>query len=223
MNCPFCNYTWSPRKKTPVSCPRCKRRLDCLPKKLASDQLSKAKSIEKGFQRTIYVMSIITPTLETKGITPVIIGGSAVEFYTRDWYATADIDLAINKDKRITVDEVLRGFGFLKTGRMWVREDLNLYIESPGDINDISIERLMKVKTDVGFAYVIGLEDIIFDRLEAAKHWKSEADKQQALRIATLYFNDIDWEYIKNKCKIGDSLDILSEIIKEAKIAQNDS
>lgn len=43
--------------------------------------------------------------------------------------------------------------------------DLNLYVEIPGDIQDISKEKLTEVETDEGHTYVIGLEDIIFDRI----------------------------------------------------------
>lgn len=28
MTCLHCNYEWKPRVKSPVSCPRCKQRLD---------------------------------------------------------------------------------------------------------------------------------------------------------------------------------------------------
>lgn len=36
MKCNKCNYEWKPRKKDPVSCPRCKRRFDY--KKLEAEQ-----------------------------------------------------------------------------------------------------------------------------------------------------------------------------------------
>jgi len=28
MKCRFCAYVWNPRKSSPVSCPRCKKRFD---------------------------------------------------------------------------------------------------------------------------------------------------------------------------------------------------
>ncbi|MFP4051299.1 MAG: nucleotidyltransferase [Thermoplasmata archaeon] len=66
-------------------------------------------------------MSILTEELENKGIKPVVIGGAVVEFYTRDWYATAGIDLAIDKKYREEFSEVMEEFGFDRDGRMWIR------------------------------------------------------------------------------------------------------
>ena len=212
MKCPHCNYEWEPRKEKPKACPRCKRRLDY---PIKTDKLSKAKEIERGFQRDLYVMSILTERLEEKGITPVVIGGAAVEFYTRDWYSTGDIDLAIDKSKRDQFSEVMEEFDFEKEGRMWSREDLNLYVEIPGDINDIDEERLTEVETEAGRAYVIGLEDIIFDRIQAAEHWESKSDKEQAVRIGASFYDEIDWDYVRKRCREELSEEMLDKVLKE--------
>lgn len=212
MECPHCDYEWKSRKKEPKACPRCKRRLDYPREK--EDVLSKAKDVDRGFKRTIFVMSILTERLEEKGIMPVIVGGAAVEFYTRDWHATADIDLVINKDKREEFYEVMEGFGFEKEGRMWIREDLNLYIEIPADLSDLSKDRLTEVETEDGHVYIIGLDEIIFDRIQAAEHWNSESDREQAVRIGAAFYNEIDWDYVRSRCEEKRSEDMLEEVLK---------
>ncbi|MFW5953601.1 MAG: nucleotidyltransferase [Candidatus Natronoplasma sp.] len=212
MKCPHCNYNWEPRKEKPKACPRCKRRLDY---PIKTDKLSKAEEIERGFQRDLYVMSILTERLEEEGITPVVIGGAAVEFYTRDWYSTSDIDLAIDKSKRDEFYEVMEEFDFEKDGSMWVREDLNLYVEIPGDINDIDEEKLTEVETEAGKAYVIGLEDIIFDRIQAAEHWESKSDREQAVRIGASFYDEIDWDYVRKRCSEELSEEMLDEVLEE--------
>ncbi|MDP6157125.1 MAG: hypothetical protein QGH39_08905 [Candidatus Thermoplasmatota archaeon] len=221
MNCPYCSYDWQPRKEKPLACPRCKRRLD-FPRR-TGDPLARANSIERGFQRTIYVMSILTPEFEKSGIIPVIIGGSAVEFYTRDWYATGDIDLAIDKTRGSGIEAIMDGFRFKRSGRMWIRDDLSLYVEFPGDVDDLDRERLMRVDSDRGHAYFIGLEDIIFDRIEAAEHWKSEGDREQAIRMAAVFYDEIDWDYLGKKCRGADSEEMLKRIKKEAEDAKGDT
>ncbi len=219
MKCPKCDYGWVPRKKDPKACPRCKQRLDYYK---TADPLSGAMSIERGFQRTIYVMSIISERLKKKGILPVIIGGAAVEFYTRDWYATGDIDLAIDKKKREGFGEIMEEFGFHREGRMWIREDLNLYIEIPADIKDVSADRLTEVKTEKGSAYVIGPEDILLDRIQAAEHWKSQGDREQAIRIGAAFYDEIDWGYTRKRCKKELSESMLDEVL-EAIRDENDN
>ncbi|MBS3816552.1 MAG: nucleotidyltransferase [Candidatus Thermoplasmatota archaeon] len=160
-------------------------------------------------------MSILTERLEEKGITPVVIGGAAVEFYTRDWYSTGDIDLAIDKRKRDEFHEVMEEFDFEKEGRMWTREDLNLYVEIPGDINDIDEERLTEVETEAGRTYVIGLEDIIFDRIQAAEHWESKSDREQAVRMGASFYDEIDWDHVRKRCKKELSEEMLDEVLEE--------
>ncbi len=150
----------------------------------------------------------------------VIVGGAAVEFYTRDWYATGDIDLAINKGKRKEVGKVLEVMGLKKMGRMWVREDLSLYIEAPGDIADIDIDKVTRIETDAGFAYIIGLEDIIFDRIQAAEHWKSESDKEQAIRMVAMFYEEIDWNYLRKKCVEEGSEKMLRKVKEAARDAK---
>jgi predicted nucleotidyltransferase len=184
------------------------------------DLIAKAKNIERGFQRTIYVMSVLTPRLEERGVKAVVVGGAAVEFYTRDWYATGDIDLAVNKGKRKELGKVLEVMGLKKMGRMWVREDLGLYIEAPGDIADIDIDKVTRIETDAGFAYVIGLEDIIFDRIQAAEHWNSESDKEQAIRMAAMFYDEIDWKYLRKKCDEEGSEKMLKKVKEAAKNAK---
>jgi hypothetical protein len=46
--------------------------------------------------------------------------------------------------------------------------------------------------------YVIGIEDIILDRLRAAVHWKSGEDREWGYRLLLIYFEDIDLTYIES-------------------------
>ncbi|MFO7990742.1 MAG: hypothetical protein R6U61_00425, partial [Thermoplasmata archaeon] len=144
-----------------------------------------------------------------------IVGGAAVEFYTRDWYPTADIDLAIDKNKRKEFNEAMDESGFEKEGRMWIREDINLYIEIPADLSDISKERLTEVETEEGHVYIIGLEEIVLDMIQTAEHWDRESDKQQALRIGRTFYDDIDWDYIRIRCEEEFSINKLDELLEE--------
>jgi hypothetical protein len=223
MECQFCGYEWKPRKPNPVACPRCKRRFDYPLRNAVDDVIVEAKKVERGFQRTIFVMSILTPKLEDEGVLAVVVGGAAVEFYTRDWYATGDIDLAINKGERKNLGKILEEMGFAPMGRMWVREELGLYIEAPGDVKDIDPKKVTKVDTDSGYAYIIGLEDIIFDRIQAAEHWKSTSDQEQAIRMASEYWDKIDWKYLLTKCKEERSEKMLKKVKEAAKNARKEN
>ena len=75
--------------------------------------------------------------------------------------------------------------------------------------------------TDWCYAYVIGLEDIIFDRIEAAEHWKSESDREQAVRMGSVFYDDIDWQYLTEKCRVAQYEKMLESVRKEAEDAKD--
>ncbi|MFQ6136880.1 MAG: hypothetical protein ACE5PM_06840 [Candidatus Hydrothermarchaeales archaeon] len=176
--------------------------------------MEKAKSVERGYKRTLYVMSLICNELKYHKIKPVIIGGAAVEFYTRDWYSTFDIDLAVNPGDSEIVDNVLQDLGFERTGRAWSRVDIGIEIEMPGRLKSLREDKIIEADTGVGKAYIAGVDDIIVDRILAAKHWDSTQDEEQVIEIAIGNYNDIEWGYIEEKCKEDQAEDKFVEIKK---------
>lgn len=85
-----------------------------------------------------------------------------------------------------------------KEGRYWVHPDIGLAIEIPdrtlaGDYNKVTVFPIGQRKV-----YVIGIEDIILDRLRAAVHWKSGVDREWGYRLLYTYFEKIDLDYLYN-------------------------
>ncbi len=56
------------------------------------EQLMNCVEIENRVKRQAGIAAVITKALESLGIKPIVVGGSAVEFYTQGQYATADVD-----------------------------------------------------------------------------------------------------------------------------------
>lgn len=118
--------------------------------------------------KMLEIVSIITKKFEYKNIKPVIVGGLSVEIFTKNNYTTRDIDLV--SDGREDIEKFLIDeLNFIKEGRGWYNEDMELAIEIPSNNLEGSIEKIIKLKlTAEKFVYVIGLEDIIIHRLESA-------------------------------------------------------
>ena len=55
--------------------------------------------------------------------------------------------------------------------RHWYHEELDIALEIPGDYLAGSIEKLTVVEIGGMECYIIGVEDLIVDRLAAAKFW----------------------------------------------------
>jgi hypothetical protein len=131
----------------------------------------------------------------------VIVGGLAVEIYTRSDYKMVDIDMIVSN--RLLAGKILVQLGFTIEGRHWYHENLLVSIEIPNDILEGAddskiIELQINDKLKV---YVIGIEDIILDRLRACIHWKSASDCEWGRRMFLLHYERIDIEYMKERAK----------------------
>lgn len=184
------------------------------------DILSKIKATEAPLARQLLMVGLISRLLEEKGKpAPIIIGGCALSYYTREVYFTSDIDLAYADTE--SLDIILRGLDFQKKGRYWVSEDLDIAIEVPA--SQLAGEDAPRETVELGEGLrcqVLGLEDLIIDRLNACKHWKSEIDCEMAELLVCRYGQELDWSYLENKAALPENettreLDILKEKIKK--------
>ncbi|PKM83135.1 MAG: hypothetical protein CVU89_03135 [Firmicutes bacterium HGW-Firmicutes-14] len=94
-------------------------------------ELLECLQIKDKNERQISIAGIITKALEPIGITPVVVGGAAVEFYTLGQYATMDMDFVgiINNEMK----EIMAGLGFAKEGRYWRIPATDIMVEFPSD------------------------------------------------------------------------------------------
>ena len=143
---------------------------------------------------------------------PTIIGGLALSYYTREVYFTADIDLAYSD--REALGEVLREIDFEKKGRYWVNEDLKIAIEVPVGVlaeEDSPLE-IVELGPELQ-CQIIGIEDMIIDRMNACKHWKSEIDCEMSELLVMRYLKELDWDYLEKKAKKPEN-DLIQELIE---------
>jgi len=180
--------------------------------------LTKIGATEAPLARQMLMTGLITRVLEDRGKpAPVLIGGLALSYYTRDVYFTADIDLAYAD--RDALDEVLRELGFVKKGRYWVHEGLDMAVEVPAA--DLPGEEASRETAELEgglHCVVIGLEDLIIDRMNACQHWKSEVDCEMTELLIVRYREELDWAYLEKRAALPEN-DTLAEIraLKERK------
>ena len=62
---------------------------------------------------------------------------------------------------------------------------------------------------------IIGIEDLIIDRMKACKHWKSETDCEMAELLVARYLEELDWAYLESRAEKPEN-DISKEL-KELK------
>jgi len=124
---------------------------------------------------------------------PILVGGSAVEFYTLGTCKSIDIDLLADRESLI---KVLEEMGFSKIGRHWFYTK-DIGIEIVGD--SAEGRRVNKILHEGKLIHVVSIEDLIVDRLNACKHWKSQYDCEQAQVLFNVYSEKIDLDYLKKR------------------------
>ena len=161
--------------------------------------IEKIRQTESPLNRQLLMVALITRLLREKGKeVPLVIGECALSYYSREVYFTADIDLAY-ADREV-LDSVLRSIGFEKKGRYWVNEDLKMAIEVPASVLADEDAPVEIVEFEEGLqCRIIGLEDLIIDRLNACKYWKSEIDCEMVELLLKRYTKELDWLYIEKK------------------------
>lgn len=150
------------------------------------------------FELFLRVMAILTEAAESHGIRPIVVGGHAVSLYTRGDYATRDVDLVAPDD----ISKALVVLGFVKAegDRHWFHEALNVAVEIPSRQLAGSDDKVIKLDLgSSGHVYVIGIEDLILDRLRACVYWKSSVDCEWAHRLYVVHRESVDFEYLEQQ------------------------
>ena len=151
------------------------------------------------------------------GKTPIVVGGEAVELYTQGSYTTGDIDI---KSPLEITKSVLKEWGFSKKGRTWFNQQLDIYIDWLGASLDEGPDAEERVTTitvakDLEIR-VISIEDLVIDRLNAAKYWGDVDSLMWAkvlLGIKKRFAGGIELNYLKERAKKEGTTDLLSKAL----------
>ncbi len=149
-------------------------------------------------RKRITALAIVSERLRQDNLEPILVGGAAVEFYTAGGYATKDVDLALTHCPE--TNKAFADLGFIKEGRYWYREDLDLLFEAPAKaaLPGETAPR-KRIQIDGMDVVILGIEDLIIDRLRVWVHGQSDEDGRWARRLVLLYSEELDWEYLEKK------------------------
>ena len=122
-----------------------------------------------------------------------------MEVYTGGVYSSGDIDLVYPFREHIRETLLSTGL-FRQEGRLFISDELEIFLEIPGDKLWGDENRVLTLELGGGLKVrVIGIEDIIIDRLCACQHWDSRMDCELAELLLERYREELDWEYLKGR------------------------
>ena len=165
-------------------------------------------------ERRLVFVGMLTAGVEALGWpAPVVVGGHAVEFYTAGSYATVDIDLAGASEP---VGQVLDAWGFEREGRHWFDEELSLLVEVPGpSLPPQQKQHSISLHIGALTAHILGIEDLVIDRLAACVHWKHTESCEWAVRLLNAA-DALDMAYLTHRALEEEVTDGLERALSEA-------
>lgn len=179
-------------------------------------KLKKIQKIEDPVEKLLNFIALLNEELKKfdSAVRPIVVGGSAVLVYSLGGHLTQDIDLVVADNHRQLVKDVLTKMGFQHTKgqRHWYHTALDLALEMPSDELAGSWEKVTTVEIGDSEIYLIGVEDILVDRLCSAKHWKYDRDEAQAISLLSIYGERLDWDYLEKRAREELVYDKLEEL-----------
>jgi hypothetical protein len=140
------------------------------------DDLKKLFTVENESRRRVLFIAFLSGEMVRRGAErPIVVGGEALEIYTQGRYTTGDIDLKGSKE---ALEAVLEEWGFVKESRVWMSKEYNLYVDWLGGSLDEGAEAERRTNIiafdEQNEIRVVSIEDLIIDRLCAAKYWNDQ-------------------------------------------------
>lgn len=183
------------------------------------DLLIQAAQTADPLERQMKVASIVSDELERRGTTCVMVGGSAVEFYTVANYMTQDLDMVATHTEDI--HDVMTNLGFKNNGGTWFLPDYpNIIVEFPKGPLDGQWDRVQKIDVNGKLVRIISVEDILVDRASGVKFWNDPDEWVKYIMVG--HYDSIDWKYLNERAKEAGCQEIITKSKRWATIKRKE-
>lgn len=154
--------------------------------------------------KALLLAAVVSELFRERGFEPVVVGGSAIEFYTDGAYMSGDTDIcwarwrSPSEEEREEIMRQIPGIGVHGGSKSWRLDDL--WIDLLGDIDYLAEKDLVVLETLVGEVALIPVEDALVGRVYAARCYCSGYDEKdddcaKKLMAAVLLGQvPIDWD-----------------------------
>ncbi len=154
--------------------------------------------------KALLLAAVVSELFRERGFEPVVVGGSAIEFYTDGAYMSGDTDIcwarwrSPSEQEREEVMRQIPGIRSHGGSKSWRLDDL--WIDLLGDIDYLAEREFVKFVTKMGSVLLIPVEDALVGRVYAARCYCSgydEKDDDCAKKLMAAVISGtipIDWE-----------------------------
>ena len=135
--------------------------------------------------KSLLLAGLVSELFRERGFEPVVVGGSAIEFYTDGAYMSGDTDICWtgwpqpNNEERGEIMRQLPGIKSHGGSKSWGIE--GLWIDLLGEIDYVAEKAFAKFITPNGNVLLIPIEDALVGRVYAARKWGSGYNEEDDL------------------------------------------
>ncbi len=169
--------------------------------------ISRLRKEPNELRKKMLLLGYVTSQLEKKKQSIFLVGGQAVETYTAGQFPTGDVDVTTSDSA--TTQKVLKSLGFKEIGMIWLNKPLGIAFHIVGDF---APERPRTIRIGPYKARIVGVEELILDRLSAAKFWNIPADYEKAKVLYDNFGKQINKDYLRENAKKKKVDDLLLRI-----------
>ena len=153
-----------------------------------------AAALEEGPRRVAALAAWVQSLAGDADGKPILVGGGAVELYTGGAYRTGDLDFVGTCGADVA--RQLEQAGFRRRGRLWIQDEHEIVLEFPSsELGQGETSALIEVGPYT--VVVIGLEELIVDRLASWQFWRSEIDGINAYLLVRVAGRDVDRDRLR--------------------------
>lgn len=124
-------------------------------------------------RKALFLAALISESFRARGLEPVVVGGSAIEFYTDGAYMSGDIDFCWAAGKQPTPamrGEIMASLGSSSDGpRTW--KLAGLFVDLLNDAETYAQAGFTMMETPFGSVVLAPVEDLIVERVFVARCW----------------------------------------------------
>lgn len=145
-------------------------------------------------ERAVKLAGLITALFAERGFHLVVVGGSAVEFYTEGGYMSGDIDFCRKTFKAIPprlIQEVAESLGGKGLGRNWLI--CGLYVDILGPLESETVKSERVLQTPYGEVRMIAPEFTLVERILYAEQDAECLPSAKQMMVAAIADDAFDW------------------------------
>lgn len=146
--------------------------------------------------------SLISAVFRERGIELVVVGGSAIEFYTEGAYVSGDLDMCLISPTRLDIrtrQELMGLFGAKGGPRNW--QVAGQYVDILGEVETLARTPFNELQGAHGPVRVVSLEELLVERVLISVYPQpdesADACARKLMAVAVAGQVEVDWAEVR--------------------------